>query len=111
MPPSLADFKARQQARAPRSVEPKILEQAAVEAAKLVGSPEWDTFQRQLEAKRLEYAQSAKDWTDKLKHALSAEDVKLCQINVAIGERCAALLAEIVALPKDLVQQVDHDKA
>jgi hypothetical protein len=110
MPPSLAEFKARQPVKEKHTVESKVLEQAAVEASRLVGSPEWDTFVRQLEAHRLERVQFAKDWNEKLKHALGADDVKICQINVAVGEACAALLGEIMALPKEIIQQAQHDQ-
>lgn len=79
--------------------EQSLLRSAAVQAEHLTGDPAWDSYLTKLQARSREYQAQAEQWMGQLKTALSMEQVKQAQVNLAVCEACATVLQDAIALP------------
>ena len=88
----------RRKKDAPPPVDP-LLEQAAVKAALLVGTPEWDWFLTRLQAIREKADLAAKEWLDRLSRSFDETSRCTAQVEYHVHHAVVQTLDEVIALP------------
>lgn len=95
--------RAKEQAKV-REVNEQFLKQSVVHAAKLTGQPEWDRYLGLLQTKLDEATGEYKSWLDRMKRALSSDDLRVAQIQVCCFEDRIQTLLWCMSLPKHMVE-------